>query len=465
MKEIKELYKEYINLKNASLSYEDLELQLYYKLIHFNKIESDELDCNGIHEKIDSALWNSTMNSKENYKKGRTDYISKSKALSIKETSEFLYVSYFDKQEKENNYIKFYLSVPKASRENFMSEFGEFLIKNNIKGNYKIRKNSKANDEVTIRIYNPNDYKQVLNCIKLYSDCNTKQHFLMPTIGDIGVIIDDGNSYNKFIVDNLISYFENYGSENEINIDSFINYISSKDVINRMNCENRWSSIIYRINISNSQSKDFKLEELIGLIKKSQEAIEKFPLPQRRIMELNRSLYNSLDITSSQGLEKGIEYLNKIINSPLFYPTNTVKALETCLDKRMDYDKQKGVFEYLKEQLIILDENIEKICRLIDESYQYGGISKIEKIINNLKKIIEDQVDGYNLNIKEVNIPNINNDELHPTGDVSTITLNRIYQRLKLIHHIKDNDEHLCDFAEKILSIYGKKPRIKRKKV
>lgn len=29
MKEIKELYKEYINLKNASLSYEDLELQLY----------------------------------------------------------------------------------------------------------------------------------------------------------------------------------------------------------------------------------------------------------------------------------------------------------------------------------------------------------------------------------------------------------------------------------------------------
>ena len=41
--------------------------------------------------------------SKENYKKGRTDYISKSKALSIKETSEFLYVSYFDKQEKENN--------------------------------------------------------------------------------------------------------------------------------------------------------------------------------------------------------------------------------------------------------------------------------------------------------------------------------------------------------------------------
>ena len=71
---------------------------------------------------------------------------------------------------------------------------------NNIKGNYKIRKNSKANDEVTIRIYNPNDYKQVLNCIKLYSDCNTKQHVLMPTIGDIGVIIDDGNSYNKFIV-------------------------------------------------------------------------------------------------------------------------------------------------------------------------------------------------------------------------------------------------------------------------
>lgn len=35
----------------------------------------------------------------------------------------------------------------------------------------------------------------------------------------------------------------------------------------------------------------------------------------------------------------------------------------------------------------------------------------------------------------------------------------------KLIHHIKDNDEHLCDFAEKILSIYGKKTRIKRKKV
>ena len=44
MKENKELYKEYINLKNASLSYEDLELQLYYKLIHHIK-DNDEHLC------------------------------------------------------------------------------------------------------------------------------------------------------------------------------------------------------------------------------------------------------------------------------------------------------------------------------------------------------------------------------------------------------------------------------------
>lgn len=35
-----------------------------------------------------------------------------------------------------------------------------------------------------------------------------KQHIFMPTIDGIGVSIDDNRSYNKYIIDGLMNYFE-----------------------------------------------------------------------------------------------------------------------------------------------------------------------------------------------------------------------------------------------------------------
>ena len=130
-------------------------------------------------------------------------------------------------EEKNNLFIKLYFTIDLDKINDFMADFGNFVIENGISTYFKSRL-AVSNDMVTIRLYDDKYLDDVLNFIKKYK-VNSISNPFMNTVDGIGIVLDDGDSYNLFICKLLCNYYENV---KEINKETFASYV--KDYMNTL---------------------------------------------------------------------------------------------------------------------------------------------------------------------------------------------------------------------------------------
>lgn len=82
----------------------------------------------------------------------------------------------------------------------------------------------------------------------------------MPTIDGIGVTVDDGESYNRYIINILMNYFNNCCTKEDVSICDFLKYITLNVI------DNQKSSIIYNYNLMNSLEKNLNINNIFNVI-------------------------------------------------------------------------------------------------------------------------------------------------------------------------------------------------------
>lgn len=448
---IKDLYLEYLNLKDKELSYDEIEWELCKKNIKYEEIKNDYLDSWEIEDSIIPRL-RTAKNSEE-----RREILSLKHFFKIKDDKKFIRCSYMEQSPIEKSYIKFYLQIPNNIREKFMIDYGNFVKENKVRGTYKIRNGVNSNDMLTVRVFNPKHYKKVFNFLSNYIKDKNNKHEFIPTIDGIGVTIDDGGSYNKYITDGLINYFNNCKSVEEVSNINFLKFMTDKKTIDKMNLDNTYSSFIYNINLLNSFDKKLNLEEVINLIEKSQSMIADYPFENHEIIYLNRVIKEIINSISYDGLETALKMLEEFLNNKnLNCEITTIKnTMENRLKRFGRYNSNNSINNFLKQQLIIYNNNLNNVCKLIDDTFNKDSIDGVINLLNELKKIIDSNSEKYN--IKEVNIPYFSNDEFHSINDkVNNLSLSNIYRRLLKLYNLED-DNNIVLADDKIIELYKNK--------
>lgn len=88
------------------------------------------------------------------------------KKMEFKDDEKFVIIRNINKTYIDSNYMKYYLSIPDNLKEQFLIEYGKFIKDNEIRGQYKIRRNCQSNDLLTVRVYDPKHYKIVFEFLK-----------------------------------------------------------------------------------------------------------------------------------------------------------------------------------------------------------------------------------------------------------------------------------------------------------
>ena len=447
---INELYEKYVYLKKQNLSFEDLEYSLYQFLINFQETTKDNFTSYDIEKKVNPLDYESFSSIFETRKK-----------MEFKDDEKFVIIRNLNKTYIDSNYMKFYLSIPDNLKEQFLIEYGKFIKDNEIRGQYKIRRNCQSNDLLTVRVYDPKHYKIVFEFLKKYKNEDMKQHIFMPTIDGIGVSIDDNRSYNKYIIDGLMNYFEICKDKNEINNINFIKYMTSYDGINAMNNENKNSSIVYNLNLINSQNKNLSFDEVLNVITKSQEEIKQYPASQKDVNRFNNLINNILnEITEKKDITavlKRFELNLQPYGIDRSSNINIIKAIEYHLTQNNIHINNSNGLDYLKEQLIIFNNNLNTICNDIELEFQNNGIEGVKNILNEIERIENNPNESKKLNIQETFIPCCNYDSLHPKEIFYTrININRIYKKMFANNDLKP--DHFCNNPrDEILNFYSRK--------
>ena len=170
---IKELYLKYAELKGNNIPLEELAWELNKYNICLKDSKKDTLNKWILEDYINSRPAEYTDENIIKYKRTKENF-------KIDENSKFLSVHHMSKKANEKNYIKFYLSVPDDIKEKFMIEYANYIKENKISSAYKIRKNKQSNDLITVRVYDPKNYKNVFEFLKQYVNKDIQQHELMP---------------------------------------------------------------------------------------------------------------------------------------------------------------------------------------------------------------------------------------------------------------------------------------------
>lgn len=449
---IEELYDEYCKLKEEEMSDEDLEFAFYSKLINLTEEEKDSFSALTISDAITPRpdRRNCTM---EEFMRIRAE----NRKWDIRAENGFVKCNYMFSGPSEKNYIKFYFSVPDELKEKFMLDYGNYVKEHKVRGTFKMRINSQANDLVTVRVYNPKHYRAVFEFLDSYVNKNISQHFLMPTINGIGVTVDDNGSYNRFVTDALMSYFNDINSREDISNSNFFRYIMSPKFVNQLGPENRYSAVIYNTNLLNSLEDDLKIDDIINFIVKSQEAIENYPIADTDITRINADLLSALRSAMSGDMEQAMVRFDFMRTS--WYSNGLVTALNYHLQKRKDYDSDNGPLEYLKQQLVNLDANIQTAFSVLDTVYSESGIAGVEEFLGDVENISSNNSDKFNVEAADIYLPFCYNDELHPTIPFSDrLPLKGIYQRVAKKYDVETDSVLLNDdIKSKIVNVYETK--------
>lgn len=138
----------------------------------------------------------------------------------------------FDNNSPRIGFIKIYLSLDGEHLCEGVKQLFSYLEQENISHQSKATSRVRA-DNVIIRI-DPNDIeslKKINNFIKnnqyIQSGINQVNPFL-PTIGKLGVMIDDGRSYNSEVARLIAVYINNYAKGSNINFSDFAKFVNQE---------------------------------------------------------------------------------------------------------------------------------------------------------------------------------------------------------------------------------------------
>ena len=139
-----------------------------------------------------------------------------------------------------------------------------------------------------------------------------------------------------------------------------------------------------------------------------------------------------------------------------FYSDGVEEALSKHLSKLDDYDTEMGPMEYMRQQFVKFDSNMQKTCLLLDSIYSERGIEGVKEFIDDVDNINSNNSDKFDLELEDVYIPFCHNDELHPVYPIKNkISLKAIYGRVAKNSDVKV-EEYIYgeELKEKIVGLY-----------
>ena len=276
----------------------------------------------------------------------------------------------------------------------------------------------------------------------------------MPTINGIGVTIDDNRSYNKFVTDSLMHYFDSIESREDISNSNFLKYVMSPEFIEQLDIENRISLNIYRINLLNAFDDNLSIDGVVDFITKSQEDIANYPIPERNINTINNKIVSSYRMCECGELDDALSNNMSLFSG--FYSVGVEEALSGHLSKVDDYNIEMGPMEYMRQQFVKFDSNMQKTCLLLDGIYSESGIDGVKEFLDDVDNINGNNSDKFDLELEDVYIPFCYNDELHPVSPIrSKISLKGIYGRIAKNSGV-DVEKYIYgdELKEKIIGVY-----------
>lgn len=138
----------------------------------------------------------------------------------------------FDNNVPRGSYIKIYLPLDSKHLFEGVKQVFSYLEKENISHTSKATSLARA-DNVIIRI-DSNDieslkkiYKFIKNNPYIQEGINQVNPFL-PTVGKLGVMIDDGRSYNMQMSELIAIYINNYAKDSKIDFSNFAKFINEQ---------------------------------------------------------------------------------------------------------------------------------------------------------------------------------------------------------------------------------------------
>ena len=301
---IRDLYNEFIISKQNDFTGENLEWELTKKLIGLKPTTPDGFNAREIMDSINPRY---NFSDREKFKEYRTN----SRLFKLIDNGSFKEIAYMNRNETEKEYLKLYCSLPDDRKKEFLVKYGIFVKENQIRGSYKIRSDTQANDLITIRVYNPPNYESVFNFVSDFASDNIPQHLFMPSINNIGITIDDGDSYNRFLSISLVKYFENCQDAEAVNDISFLKFVSSNEFKDQLDYLDKKHYKIYMQNLLNSFDKQLTKEDVFSTIKGMQQKIADYGFSSKKVSVVNDSLHKLTKDCICKGYDEAIINMSK----------------------------------------------------------------------------------------------------------------------------------------------------------
>lgn len=207
----------------------------------------------------------------------------------------FLISSVYGKKPREfkkGPKIKLYMTMKEDSIVNVMSDIGAFLLKNDIKSFYKTRPNE-CNDMLTIRIDQEDKLDDLVGWLKKQDSIYYSNHPFMPVFDGVGITLDDGGSYNRFISNILHDYMQVY--KDNLGVDSFKKYLQSERYNNLLDSDEKR---MFNTNLSYAFRENLTIKNFLELYESSREEYEHKKMMDRLFSEFetkfkrNEMIYN-----------------------------------------------------------------------------------------------------------------------------------------------------------------------------
>ena len=230
--------------------------KVVYSMLENYKIKSSDLQKNEtIHPLHYFEEWNNTLGYKNNLKVYRWKN----------------YWTGFDNNRPQYGFTKIYLSLDDEHLREGVKQLFSYLEKENISHTSKSTSHVRA-DNVIIRIGSEDNegLKKIYNYVKnnkyIQEGANQINPFL-PNIGIMGVMLDDGRSYNMELANLIAKYINQYAAHSTIDFSHFCKFVSQEKksdpyFLDTFNCaffeKNKYQQLIENEEYSNRINIDIK---------------------------------------------------------------------------------------------------------------------------------------------------------------------------------------------------------------
>ncbi len=307
------------------------------------------------------------------------------KALISNSMNGFIYVNVFGNQLRNLNdekEIKLYMTIKENKTTDVMSDLGAFLLEKDIRCFYKTR-HSEENDMLTIRIDEISKLDELVNWLKNNENIYFSNHPFMPMVDGVGISLDDGGSYNKFISKIIYDYIVN--TKDNLGYESFMQYLNSKKYLSFLdNQENRLYDKNLNLALNGTMSLDqFKDDYKIAINKALKASFGKLEMDLFK----NTMIYDDKDLLDMINVN-----LDEIRNSNGYTDMNNRDLLFSYYGKEIE---DSSLIDYMYDASchngFLAEENSKTkyyFSKIIEKWNNEGGYNKIKEGIRAFRSIV-----------------------------------------------------------------------------